>query len=74
MKDGVAVTVPDPHSGGQENERARVIDWAHPEQNDFLLVSQLTLQGPLYPCRPDLVGFVKSCNHPTFLKVSGISL
>ena len=58
IKDGVAVTVPDPHSGGQVNERARVIDWAHPEQNDFLLVSQLTIQGPLYPCRPDLVGFV----------------
>jgi type I restriction enzyme, R subunit len=45
-------------SGGQKPERVRVIDWASPEQNDFLLVSQLSVVGSLYTCRPDLVGFV----------------
>ncbi|MBL8636131.1 MAG: type I restriction endonuclease subunit R [Myxococcales bacterium] len=58
IKDGVSVTVPDARSGGQDTERVRVIDWASPHQNDFLLASQFTIQGSLYPCRPDLVGFV----------------
>ncbi len=26
--------------------------------NDFLLVSQMTITGPLYSCRPDRIGFV----------------
>jgi type I restriction enzyme R subunit len=38
--------------------RLRVVDWEHPENNDFLLVSQLSVVGSLYTCRPDLVGFV----------------
>ncbi len=38
--------------------RLRVVDWEHPEQNDFLLVSQFSVVGNLYTCRPDLVGFV----------------
>lgn len=58
LKDGIAVSVPDPEHGGQKTERVRVIDWAQPEQNDFLLVSQLSVVGNLYTCRPDLVGFV----------------
>ncbi len=35
-----------------------MVDWEHPEQNDFLLVSQFSVVGSLYTCRPDLVGFV----------------
>jgi len=35
-----------------------VVDWEHPERNDFLLVSQFSVVGSLYTCRPDLVGFV----------------
>lgn len=38
--------------------RLRVVDWEHPENNDFLLVSQFSVTGALYTCRPDLVGFV----------------
>jgi len=38
--------------------RARVIDWEQPANNDFLLVSQFSVTGALYTCRPDLVGFV----------------
>ena len=44
--------------GGQKTERLRVVDWEHPENNDFLLVSQFSVTGALYTCRPDLVGFV----------------
>ncbi len=44
--------------GGQKTERVRVIDWENPAANDFLLVSQFSVTGPLYTRRPDLVGFV----------------
>jgi len=44
--------------GGQRIERVRVIDWQNPAANDFLLVSQMSIQGPLYLRRPDLIGFV----------------
>jgi type I restriction enzyme R subunit len=58
LKEGVQVSVPDPERGGQRSERVRVIDWDDPLANDFLLVSQMTFTGPLYTCRPDLIGFV----------------
>ena len=45
-------------NGGQKTERLRVTDWEQPANNDFLLVSQFTVTGALYTCRPDLVGFV----------------
>ncbi len=58
LKEGITVSVPDREHGGQKTERLRVVDWEHPANNDFLLVSQFTVTGPLYTCRPDLVGFV----------------
>ncbi len=58
LKEGIPVSVPDREHGGQKTERLRVVDWEHPEQNDFLLVSQFSVVGTLYTCRPDLVGFV----------------
>jgi type I restriction enzyme R subunit len=58
LKDGIPVSIPDRDHGGQKTERLRVVDWAQPERNDFLLVSQLSVVGSLYTCRPDLVGFV----------------
>ncbi len=58
LKDGIPVSVPDRKHGGQKTERLRVVDWEVPENNDFLLVSQLSVVGSLYTCRPDLVGFV----------------
>ena len=39
-------------------ERLAVIDWEHPENNDFLLVSQFWVHSDLYHKRADLVGFV----------------
>jgi type I restriction enzyme, R subunit len=44
--------------GGQETLRVQVIDWEQPANNDFLLVSQFSVTGALYTCRPDLVCFV----------------
>lgn len=58
LKEGIKVSVPDGESGGQKPERVRVMDWDHPTNNDFLLVSQLSVTGALYTCRPDLIGFV----------------
>jgi type I restriction enzyme R subunit len=58
LKDGIAVSMPNREEGGQKTERLRVMDWADPANNEFLLVSQLSVTGALYTCRPDLVGFV----------------
>lgn len=58
LKEGIVVSVPDHEHGGQKTERMRVVDWATPENNDFLLVSQFSVTGALYTCRPDLVGFI----------------
>src|SRR6266568_1198655 len=58
LKDGVKVAVPDRERGGLREERVRAVDWENPAANDFLLVSQMTVTGQLYTCRPDLIGFV----------------
>ncbi len=57
LKDGVKVQVKRP-DGTEETETVRVIDWDNPENNDFLLVSQLWVRGQIYRRRCDLVGFV----------------
>jgi type I restriction enzyme R subunit len=38
--------------------RVKVIDWEHPENNDFFLASQFWITGDVYRRRADLVGFV----------------
>ena len=58
LKTGIRVSLPDREQGGQKEERLRVVDWGEPQNNDFLLVSQFSVTGALYTCRPDLVGFV----------------
>jgi type I restriction enzyme R subunit len=58
LREGVKVSIPDRERGGQKIERVGLIDWVNPEANDFLLVTQLTITGTLYTCRPDLIGFV----------------
>ena len=58
LKEGIQVSIPDRDHGGQKTERLRVVNWEQPERNDFLLVSQFSVVGSLYTCRPDLVGFV----------------
>lgn len=58
LKDGVPVTVADKETGGEKPERVKAIDWANPHANDLLAVRQISFKGPLYTCRPDIVGFV----------------
>lgn len=57
LRDRVEVSVRQP-DGTALPERLAVIDWEHPENNDFLLVSQLWVHSDLYKRRADLVGFV----------------
>ena len=45
LKEGIKVSVPDRERGGQKSERLRVVDWEHPANNDFLLVSQFSVTG-----------------------------
>jgi type I restriction enzyme, R subunit len=57
LKEGVKVTYQD-DDGREAVETVRVIDWDHPDYNDFFLASQLWVSGDLYKRRCDLVGFV----------------
>jgi len=57
LKDGVKVTYQD-DDDGEVVDTVRVIDWNRPEQNDFLLASQLWVSGDIYNRRADLVVFV----------------
>ncbi len=58
LAEGVKLTVKDERTGKDEPVTLRAIDFERPEQNDFLAVRQLALQGPLYKCIPDIVLFV----------------
>ena len=57
LRDRVEVSVRQP-DGTTLPEKLTVIDWENPENNDFLLVSQLWVHSDLYHRRTDLVGFV----------------
>ena len=57
LADGVAVEVRR-DDGGFETVNVRVIDWIDPAANDFLVASQVWIEGPLHKRRPDTIGFV----------------
>jgi len=57
LRDRVEAQVTQP-DGSTLPERLNVIDWDNPENNEFLLVSQLWVHSDLYKRRADLVGFV----------------
>ena len=57
IRDGIPVTRVKPN-GETEEVRAKVIDFASPEKNEFLCVRELKVHGSLYRCRADIVGFV----------------
>ena len=57
LKEGVKVTFRSPE-GIETFETVRVIDWQHPQDNDFFLASQFWVSGELHKRRPDLIGFV----------------
>ncbi|MCH8148647.1 MAG: type I restriction endonuclease subunit R, partial [Planctomycetes bacterium] len=50
LRYGVPVQI----TAGQAHETVHLIDWAHPEKNDFALAEEVTLKGG-YQRRPDLV-------------------
>lgn len=58
LADGAKVKLKDERTGIEEMRTLRVIDWDNPEANDFLAVQQMTIQGPLYKCIPDVLLFV----------------
>ena len=56
LKNGIKVHV---RQGEEERtERAQVIDWNSPKNNDFFLASQFWITGEMYKRRADLIGFV----------------
>jgi type I restriction enzyme R subunit len=74
LKDGVLVSVPDLQRGGQSKVRLRVVDWDRPAENDWLAINQLSIQGDLSKCLPDLVGFVNGLPLVVFeFKKPGVS-
>ena len=56
LLDGLAVIIE--KNGEKRGDRVRLIDFEHPEQNQFLVVNQYTVQGTKQPRRPDLVCFI----------------
>ena len=57
LRNGVPVLLRQP-DGGTEPGLVRLVDWADPAGNDFLLASQVWVHSALYKRRPDLIGFV----------------
>lgn len=57
LRDGISLPVRRP-DGTTEERRVMLIDFLHPEQNDFLAAKELWMQGPLHRRRADIVGFV----------------
>lgn len=58
LREGVRVEVKNPDTGKAETLTVRVIDWKDVGANDFLVASQMWVQGLLHKRRPDTVGFV----------------
>ena len=58
LKDDVKVTTSNPNGEDENTEVLRVIDWKHPENNDFFAATQFWVTGEMYTKRPDLICFV----------------
>jgi type I restriction enzyme, R subunit len=56
LRDGVSVNVRR-ESGEMDTEKVRIFDFENPENNEFLLVSQMWITGLIYTKRPDLIVF-----------------
>ncbi len=55
LKEGYKYTSPDEN---EDDVTVKIIDWQAPENNDFLLCSQMSITGEIETRRPDLLGFV----------------
>ena len=58
LKDGVKIIHTDPNTQEVTDSVLKVIDWEHPENNDFFAATQFRITGEFYTRRPDLIGFV----------------
>jgi type I restriction enzyme R subunit len=56
LKDGVKVSTRIDDT--EHVETVRIIDWDHPENNEYFLAQQLWISGEIYNRRADLVGYV----------------
>lgn len=57
LRDRVKVEITD-SDGNPQTVELSVIDWNHPENNDFFLAQQMWVSGEMYKRRCDLLGFV----------------
>jgi type I restriction enzyme R subunit len=57
IKNGVVVSWKD-DDGNEQSDRARVIDFENPSNNDYFVAQQMWITGELYKKRCDLVAFV----------------
>jgi len=57
LKEGIKIS-DDANNQDESAPRIRVINWNHPENNDFLLCSQFWIAGSHHTRRADLIGFV----------------
>jgi type I restriction enzyme R subunit len=57
LRDRVKVQIPD-EDGNPQTVELKVIDWEHPDNNDFFLAQQMWVAGDMYRRRCDLLGFV----------------
>jgi len=57
IRDGIPVQYEDA-KGRTEHGTVKVIDFAHPAENDFCAVTQLWIKGDRYPRRPDILIYI----------------
>lgn len=55
LKEGYKFVTPDED---EDDVTVKIIDWQNPQNNDFLLCSQMSITGEIETRRPDLLGFV----------------
>ncbi|MCG6536854.1 MAG: type I restriction endonuclease [Syntrophales bacterium LBB04] len=57
IRDGIPVQYEDVN-GRTEHGTVKVIDFAHPAENDFCAVTQIWIKGDRYPRRPDILIYI----------------
>ncbi|MHB9070232.1 MAG: type I restriction endonuclease subunit R [Sedimentisphaerales bacterium] len=57
IRNGISVEY-EGKTGRTEQGRVRIIDFEHPEANDFCAVTQLWIKGERYPRRPDILIYI----------------
>ncbi len=72
LKDGIQVRIGTSEDDTDGSPRVHVLDWVHPEENDFFVAQQLWVQGETYNRRADLVGFVNGLPL-VFIELKGIN-